>query len=283
MFHQWIGVGTHLKQPGQCCAILIADADPAFRSQLGQALSLLGHDVSFADSGEKSLARLFSAPYDALLLSLETPGLDGLTILANARRLYPDLIIVVLTDSPTPESALAALQRNAAGYLCKPVSVGEAVAATVRALSTREWHSRERLLLEALSQAAEALFARPIPTPRRDPAASLVVGPLLLSLEERSIRLADVSDDAHLELTEVETGLIACLMATPGQSVSCVRIARRITGQDLDPWDAAAIVRPAVFRLRRKLTSQPNLAVSIRTVRGAGYRLCVQQVSAAGE
>jgi DNA-binding response OmpR family regulator len=268
--------GEHFTHSGLECSILVVEGEDGFRPKLGQALALLGHRVTFADSGEKALARLVATRYNALLLDLQTPGLDGLTVLSNARRLYPDLAIVVITDCPASESALAAVRLRVSDYLCRPIGVTEAVSAVARALSTGQWHYRQQALLDALAQAAEAFLPAAdgaVQPPLHD---STCAGHLVLDLEGRTLRSQRAPDADHLELSNNETQLLAGLMAQPGRAVSTPWLARQITGQELDPWTAASIVRPTVFRLRGKLSAHPYLACSIRTARNSGYRLCVE-------
>jgi DNA-binding response OmpR family regulator len=72
---------------------------------------------------------------------------------------------------------------------------------------------------------------------------------------------------------------MACLLTRPGDAFSPRYLAKRITGQDLDQWQAASIIRPIIFRLRRKLLMSPHLSCSIRTARRAGYRLSIEETS----
>lgn len=123
-----------IPENNQAIRLLVVDDELNIRSPLVLMLNSFGYSVDEAASGQEALNLLSLSSYDLMLLDLRLPDLDGITVMHNARQLYPDLLIVIMTGCPTLESAIEALRLKAANYLSKPISMTEIAEAITQAL-----------------------------------------------------------------------------------------------------------------------------------------------------
>jgi excisionase family DNA binding protein len=117
--------------------VLVVDDDPQVSKYISEALSKGDYDVEAADSGPAALERLQDADIDLVFTDLKMPGMDGLTMIREARRQALDVPIVIVTGQSTEESAIEAVNLGVVGYLLKPFSPNHVIAAAKRALSTQ--------------------------------------------------------------------------------------------------------------------------------------------------
>ncbi|MGH9386856.1 MAG: response regulator [Vicinamibacterales bacterium] len=114
--------------------VLVADDESSIREVLSKTLALAEYDVETAPDGRAALDRLRLGRYDLLIADLKMPGLDGLTLIREARRFKADLPIIIITGFPTESSAIEAVNLGVSGYLTKPFRVAQVLAAAARAL-----------------------------------------------------------------------------------------------------------------------------------------------------
>jgi two-component system nitrogen regulation response regulator NtrX len=100
--------------------LLVVDDDPAIRASLRGVLEDEGHAVAEAASGEDGLRALEGQRFDAVLLDIRLPGLDGLDALIRFRELAPDTAVVMVTGEATTRNAFRAAQRGAYDFIEKP-------------------------------------------------------------------------------------------------------------------------------------------------------------------
>ena len=103
--------------------ILVIDDEPGIRDLLDTLLSGKGYDVILADSGEKGLEVFRRARPDAVVLDLKMPGMDGLTVLQQIRRLNPTQPVIILTEAGTPESEQQVRELGVTDYVEKHFSL----------------------------------------------------------------------------------------------------------------------------------------------------------------
>jgi excisionase family DNA binding protein len=114
--------------------ILVVDDESSIRDVLSKTLGLAEYDVDVAPDGRAALERLRLMPYDLLITDLKMPGIDGLTVIREARRYRPDLPVIIITGFSTEASAIEAINLGVAGYLTKPFRVPRVLAVAAKAL-----------------------------------------------------------------------------------------------------------------------------------------------------
>jgi excisionase family DNA binding protein len=114
--------------------ILVVDDEAAIRDLLSKTLALADYDVDLAPDGRTALERLRIIPYDLLITDLKMPGVDGLTVVREARRLKADIPVIIITGFSTEASAIDAVNLGVSGYLTKPFRVPRVLAVAAKAL-----------------------------------------------------------------------------------------------------------------------------------------------------
>jgi two-component system KDP operon response regulator KdpE len=266
--------------------ILVVDDEPHVRSALTRALSLRGYRADEASSGFHALGMLERVPYDLMVLDMRMPGMDGVEVMQRARRVRPDLAIIVLTGHATQESAIAAVKAAAADYLLKPTSSKEMVSAVSETLAERAQTLRRQHLMEVMGQALESLREMDSPdppesgppeAPAQEDEKAKVLGRLLkagavtLDRQMRQVAIAETEATRTVDLTESEVALLAHMMSHPDESLSAQKLAQDALGYETSERESRNIVRPHIYRLRQKIEKDPQEPQLIRTVRGRGY------------
>jgi DNA-binding response OmpR family regulator len=231
--------------------VLVVDDETHVRSALARSLTLTGFSADEAASGHHALEMLERAPYDAMVLDIRMPGIDGVEVMSRACQLYPDLCIIILTGHATLESAIAAVKSHAADYLLKPASVHDIAAAIDCALQQRVQKEQAQT-----------------PVLGRFPCA----GPVTLD-QERQLAIVATGDAGGLmvKLTASESALLAQMIQHPNTTFSCRELTQTALGYNVSEQEARGIIRPHIFRLRKKIEPDPDRPRLIRTAPGKGY------------
>ena len=230
------------KQP----CILIVDDDAALRATLADFLANEGYATEQAGNVDAARSALAVAEPDLLLLDINMPGGDGLT-LAGELRTRTTLPIIILSGKGSMVDKVVGLEVGADDYLAKPFELRELLA-RVRAVLRRAGPGTATAAVETLRQAH---FDQFVATPSR-----------------RDIR---TKSGAPIELTGAEFNLAMALIERPNRILSREMIGQSIHRDDWDAFDRS--VDTLVSRLRRKLTQHASQANLIQTVRGEGYVL----------
>jgi len=114
--------------------VLVVDDEASIRDLLAKTLALAEYDVDVAADGRSALERMRMYPYDLLIADLKMPGMDGLTVIREAKRYKADLPVIIITGFSTESSAIEAVNLGVAGYLTKPFRVPQVLAAAAKAL-----------------------------------------------------------------------------------------------------------------------------------------------------
>lgn len=114
--------------------VLVVDDEASIRDLLAKTLALAEYDVDAAADGRSALERMRLYPYDLLIVDLRMPGMDGLTVIREAKRYKGDLPVLIITGFSTESSAIEAVNLGVAGYLTKPFRVPQVLAAAAKAL-----------------------------------------------------------------------------------------------------------------------------------------------------
>ena len=219
--------------------LLVVEDNPAISRFLVKGLREQRYLVDLVEDGVSAESKALSEQYDAILLDLMLPGLDGLTLCRRLRASGVDTPILVITARDAVSDRIVGLDTGADDYLTKPFDFNELLA-RLRAIVRR---GRTRHL-----------------------DAVLRFGPL--ALDQRDQRA--MVDGEPLTLTATEYRLLLCLMQRPGSVVSRDYLAEHVWGAEYDP--ESNIVEVYVSYLRRKLQGTAAAGL-IRTVRGLGYSL----------
>jgi two-component system OmpR family response regulator len=218
--------------------LLVVEDDAKLRDLLRRGLVEEGFAVDVTGSGQDAVWHASEFGYDAVVLDIGLPDLDGVTVCQRLRARGCWAPIIMLTALDGVEHRVRGLDVGADDYLVKPFAFAELVA-RVRALVRRE----------------------AIPRP-----ATLAVGDLRLDPATREVERAE----RRIELTAKEFALLEYLMRHCGEVVSRARLVEHV-------WDNAYdgdlhVVNVYIAYLREKV-DRPFARSSIRTVRGAGFRL----------
>ena len=114
--------------------VLVVDDEACIRDLLAKTLALAEYEVDVAPDGRSALDRMRMYPYDLLIADLKMPGMDGLTVIREAKRYKADLPVIIITGFSTESSAIEAVNLGVAGYLTKPFRVPQVLAAAAKAL-----------------------------------------------------------------------------------------------------------------------------------------------------
>ena len=114
--------------------VLVVDDEASIRDLLSKTLALADYDVESAGDGKTALERFKMVNYDLLIIDLKMPGMDGLTVIREARRHKADLPVIIITGFSSESTAIEALNLGVSGYLTKPFRVPEVLKAALKAL-----------------------------------------------------------------------------------------------------------------------------------------------------
>ncbi len=115
--------------------ILVVDDESSIRDLLAKTLAMAElYDVDTASDGQSALERLRLYPYDLLIADLKMPGIDGLSVIREAKRLKVDLRVIIITGYSTETAAIEAVNLGVSGYLTKPFRVPQVLAAAAKAI-----------------------------------------------------------------------------------------------------------------------------------------------------
>src|SRR5215203_4653206 len=114
--------------------VLVVDDEASIRDLLAKTLALAEYEVDVAPDGRSALDRMRMYPYDLLIADLKMPGMDGLSVIREAKRYKTDLPVIIITGFSTESSAIEAVNLGVAGYLTKPFRVPQVLAAAAKAL-----------------------------------------------------------------------------------------------------------------------------------------------------
>ncbi len=130
--------------------ILIVDDERSMREFLGIYLRRAGHKVEAAPGGAEAARALAAHEFDVVITDLNMGAVSGLDVLAEAKKLYPETQVIVVTAFATAETAIAAMKAGAYDYLTKPFKVDEVGLVVERALERRQLHRQNVVLRDEL-------------------------------------------------------------------------------------------------------------------------------------
>ncbi len=130
--------------------VLLVDDERVFLETLAMRLETRGLKVSVAETGEMAVAKVQEQPFDAILLDLAMPGMDGIDTLKRLRELNPDSQVILLTGQATVKKATEAMRLGALDMLEKPVDV-EVLVEKIETAAVNKMRLSERRIEEKIS------------------------------------------------------------------------------------------------------------------------------------
>jgi len=226
--------------------ILAVDDDRTLLHFLKEYFEREGFEILTAERGPEALRIFFQHRPEIVILDVMMPGMDGWEVCARLREMA-ETPVILLTAKTSESDKLRGFRLGVDDYVTKPFSLAE-LAARVRAV---------------LARTAIA----------RDDAAILQLGPLMVDIRKREVRL----EGELLELTPTEFRLLATLGKRQGEAVSQEDLIKDVWGDDRQGGGSA--LRRYIWFLRQKLETDPDHPKRLLTVRGFGYRLDVQETA----
>ena len=225
--------------------ILIVEDDAALASFLRKGLEAEHYAVDTAGSGDQGCGMALEFDFDLMILDLNLPGIDGVTVLRSFRQRKPSVPVMVLTARSAVEDRVRCLDFGADDYVVKPFSFIE-LSARVRALLRRCHIPSESVL---------------------------TVRDLRLDRVERKVERSG----QRIDLTTKEFALLEYLMRNAGRRLTRAMIIEHVWNLTFDT--TTNVVDVYINYLRRKIDDgfSPHL---IHTVRGVGYQICPEGTAA---
>lgn len=219
--------------------ILVVEDDKKIASFVAKGLKEAGYAVDVAPDGPDGLDLGLSGVYDAAVVDIMLPGMDGLTLIERLRSKKNNTPVIILSAKRTVDDRVKGLQAGGDDYLTKPFSFSELLA-RIQALIRRD------------TRVAEP--------------STLTVGDLTIDLLAREAN----REDTVISLPAREFALLEYLMRHPGRIVSKTSILENIYDYSFDPQ--TNVVDVLVCRLRNKIDKDFDRKM-LHTVRGMGYVL----------
>ena len=223
--------------------ILLIDDDSRLAAMVAEYLGEAGYRVTTAASGTNGLERLGAEPYDALVLDLSLPDMDGLEVCRRLRARW-DLPVLMLTARGDAMDRIVGLELGADDYLPKP-------------FEPRELLARLRAILRRGKASGKADLLR--------------FGRLEIDRDARAVRVAG----ADKALTSFQFALLVALAENAGRVLSRDALMDLMKGEKMEAFDRSIDVH--VSRIRAAIEDDPKKPRRIITVRGAGYVFAKQQ------
>jgi two-component system KDP operon response regulator KdpE len=227
--------------------VLVVDDEPAIRRALKPPLLELGFQVAEASRGEEALQALRAAPYDAVLLDINMPGIGGIETLRRIRSFAPRLPVLMLTVRDQEEDKVEALDMGADDYVTKPFSMRELVARIRTAV-------------------------RRVHAPARPEDAPIEIGEIRLEPAKRRVTKRGVA----VKLTRKEFDILYCLMSRAGRVVTYAKLLTAVWGADCR--EEVEYLRTFVRQLRKKIEDDPAQPIYLLTDVYVGYRFADAQM-----
>jgi DNA-binding response OmpR family regulator len=249
--------------------VLLVEDEPVTRMMIEQRLRRPGLSVFTAPSGEAAIAMLREMRFALMITDLYLETLDGVTLMAEARAIDPEIELIVLTGGATLASAVAAANQHVQAYLFKPVAPGALETAVAAALARHQNNAERNDTLYRLGTTL-LRFADSRAAYSAAPEGQGVyqVGRLRIDTAKRRASVAG----RESALSSGDFDLLSYLAARAERVISAEEIARAIFHHSCAGKEASEVVKARIHRLRTKLRDL-GCGDMLVSVRGAGYML----------
>ena len=219
--------------------ILVIDDEEIMREILHELLVQEGYEVRLASSGSEGLDICRSVTFDAAIVDIMMPDMDGISVLDELKRLDEQLPVLMITAFASVENAIASMKRGAFDYITKPFKMAVLLA-----------RLRAQLRQHALSEDA-----------------SFTLGPYTF---QPAHKILTAADGQKVRLTEKETNILKFLLRAGAVIVPREKLLHEVWG-----YNAAVTTHTLethIYRLRQKIEVDPSQACLLVTAAG-GYKL----------
>jgi DNA-binding response OmpR family regulator len=230
--------------------IFIVDDEAPAREMVGDYLKMHGFAVTLCDGGRSLRAAIETNLPDLVVLDLNMPEEDGLSIIRDLKGRI-NVPVIMLTATASPIDRVVGLELGADDYVAKPCELRELMA-RIRSVLRRSTPVKAAPSAESGAKAAKDQLVR--------------FGTKWLDLEAQALR--DDEGNEH-PLTASEFGLLKVFAANPKRVLSRERLLELANARDSEAFDRAVDLR--IMRIRRKIEPDPTKPAVIRTIRGGGY------------
>ena len=230
--------------------IIIVDDEAPAREMVGDYLKMHGFNVTLCDGGKSLRGAIESGVPDLVVLDLNMPEEDGLSIIRDLKS-RTNVPVIMLTATASPIDRVVGLELGADDYVAKPCELRELMA-RIRSVLRRSTAKAPAAAETAGAKAAKDQLVR--------------FGTKWLDLEAQALR--DDEGNEH-PLTASEFGLLKVFAANPKRVLSRERLLELANARDAEAFDRAVDLR--IMRIRRKIEIDPAKPAVIRTIRGGGY------------
>lgn len=219
--------------------ILVVEDDPAIRELIRDSLSLIDIETDGVGDGLEALNKLRRQRYDLMVLDVNLPKIDGLTLLSKIREEGSDIPVLVLSARSQRDEITQGLRVGADDYLVKPFGIEELT------LRVKAILRRTRLTSEEVKK--------------------LICGPISMDLDRHQVTF----NDEKVELSVTEFSLLEALLNRSGKVVKKEVLLAEVWGVDFP--SSTTVVETYISYLRRKLHRDGYQGV--KTVRGVGFQI----------
>jgi len=230
--------------------IMIVDDEAPAREMVGDYLKMHGFTVTLCDGGKSLRAAIDGGMPDLVVLDLNMPEEDGLSIIRDLKSRI-NVPVIMLTATASPIDRVVGLELGADDYVAKPCELRELMA-RIRSVLRRSAPVKPVVPEAATAKAEKEQLVR--------------FGTKWLDLEAQALR--DDEGNEH-PLTASEFGLLKVFAANPKRVLSRERLLELANARDAEAFDRAVDLR--IMRIRRKIEIDPTKPAVIRTIRGGGY------------
>jgi len=230
--------------------IIVVDDEAPAREMVGEYLKMHGFSVTLCDGGSSLRGVLDNETPDLVVLDLNMPEEDGLSIIRDLKS-RSNIPIIMLTATASPIDRVVGLELGADDYIAKPCELRELMA-RIRSVLRRSIPAR------AMPEATQTV------KPAKDQLVRF--GTKWLDLAAQALR--DQEGNEH-PLTASEFSLLKVFAANPKRVLSRERLLELANARDSEAFDRAVDLR--IMRIRRKIEPDPAKPTVIRTIRGGGY------------
>jgi two-component system phosphate regulon response regulator OmpR len=230
--------------------ILVVEDDLLVRKMIAEYLGEHGYEVAQADRGTAMREAIEKNLPDVVLLDVNLPGEDGLTLARFLRERF-DVGIIIVTGAADVVDRVAGLEVGADDYVVKP-------------FDPRELRARVKSVLRRMQARASSSPAGNAPSSA--PSSRVQIGACALDLVSHQLFAADGDE---VPLTGMEFDLLKVFIERPNQVLTRDQLLTLTRNREWEPFDRSIDIR--IARVRRKIEADPEHPQAIRTVRGAGY------------